>query len=495
MKRILLAGFKQETAVFNPVPTPYERFKIRRGPEILQTMRGTRTELAGALDVLEARDDIRVEPTWMAWSVSGGPVRDPDLERLIDELTAAIAAAGSADGAYLILHGAMAGQREPDPEGRVLAAAREILGAVPLVISLDLHAVLTETMLDAVDLVFPFHTYPHVDQFETGQRAAAGLLRLLTEQVKACMARIPLPMLVRGDELITATGLFGDAILRCRQVEAGDQGLAAGVLIGNPFTDVPELRTNVLVYTDSDQALANRTATQIASFIWQHRHRLQAPLISIPEALELASRTAGLTVFSDAADATSSGAPGDSNAILRALLDSTYNRAALFALVDAPAVARAFAAGVGNTAEFSLGGSLDRARHQPLCCTAYVKALTDGRFYYSDGTPESAGRTAVLVIRGHVYLVLTERPVHIMDRSLYEAHGLPPADFNLVVVKSPNGFRPHYEHLAARIVPVDAPGATSANLRSLPYRHCPRPMFPLDSDAEACFAVRTGKNP
>jgi hypothetical protein len=32
------------------------------------------------------------------------------------------------------------------------------------------------------------------------------------------------------------------------------------------------------------------------------------------------------------------------------------------------------------------------------------------------------------------------------------------------------------------MIDVDAPGSTSANLRSLRHTHCPRPMFPLDDN-------------
>ena len=43
--------------------------------------------------------------------------------------------------------------------------------------------------------------------------------------------------------------------------------------------------------------------------------------------------------------------------------------------------------------------------------------------------------------------------------------------------------------IAPRIVPVDAPGSTSANLRTLPYRHCPRPIFPLDAESDVAGAL------
>jgi microcystin degradation protein MlrC len=77
----------------------------------------------------------------------------------------------------------------------------------------------------------------------------------------------------------------------------------------------------------------------------------------------------------------------------------------------------------------------------------------------------------------------------VVGRKVFESHGLDPRDFDVVVVKSPNGFRTWYESIAARIVPVDVPGSTSANLRSLPFEHCVRPIFPLDDDVEPGFPL------
>ena len=81
---------------------------------------------------------------------------------------------------------------------------------------------------------------------------------------------------------------------------------------------------------------------------------------------------------------------------------------------------------------------------------------------------------------GQFFVLVTQRPVFVVGQRVFTEHGLDPRDFDIVVVKSPNGFRTYYESIAARIVPVDVPGATSANLRSLPFKHCVRPIFPLD---------------
>ena len=72
----------------------------------------------------------------------------------------------------------------------------------------------------------------------------------------------------------------------------------------------------------------------------------------------------------------------------------------------------------------------------------------------------------------------------LYDRALFLAHGQDPRRFDLVVVKSPH-CEPHmYSDWCGRLINVDGPGATSANLRSLGHAECARPVFPLDKGVE-----------
>lgn len=490
-RRVLLACFIQETSSFNPLPMPYDDFHVYRGDDMRRVLSGTNTEVAGAIDALGTAGAEAV-CTMAAWSGSGGPVIEADLQRLLSELEAAIRDAGPCDGVCLLMHGAMSGQSEIDPEGALAERVRAVVGDVPIVISMDLHGVLTDRMVANAQAILPFHTYPHTDMADTGRRAANAMLALL-DGAQPHIERIRLPMLVRGDELLTATGLFGEAIRRCQALEQQPFGLGAGVLIGNPFTDVPDLRSNVVLTVDGrdPQAVeqARTEALVIARFMWGHRDRLQAPLTSLPDAMQIARDTDGLTVFSDAADATSSGASGDSNHILRGLLENDFPKRALLTLVDAPAVDAALRAGVGQRVTLQVGGSLDPARHPPLEVDAYIRSTHDGEFIYEEGTPAHAGRCAVIIVGQAIHVVLTERHVNVMGRRLFLTHGLDPVEFDLVSMKSPNGFRTHYESIATRIVPVDVPGSTSANLKSLPYQRCPRPIFPLDAEADVLGAL------
>jgi microcystin degradation protein MlrC len=486
MVKILVAECKQESSSFNPVLSHYEDFSIAAGEDVLARHAGVKSEMAGALSVFGARADVRVVPAYSARSItSGGELDAAGFDRIAREFLDRVRAAGPVDAVYYSLHGAMVARNEDDTEGYLLAETRKIVGdTIPIVVSLDLHGILTDRMLQHADAVVMYHTYPHVDFSETGERAARLLLRIIAGEVTPVTAVVTIPALVRGDELITATGLLGGFIRQAQAIERNPGGLVAGMFIGNPFTDVPGLCSRSVVVTDGDAARAEREALALAEGFWKVRERMQQPLVSLEAAARLAATTAGTVILTDAADATSSGAPGDSNAILRALVETGYPKRLLAPLVDPPAVQAAVAAGVGNPVAIRVGGALDPDRHRPLPVSGRVRMLSDGRFRSeSHGDIWNAGPTAVL--EGETFtLVLTSRAVSLYDRSLFLAHGQDPSRFDAVVVKSPHCQERFYKAWAAAMVNVDAPGATSANLKSLGHTRCLRPIFPLDVHVE-----------
>ena len=118
---------------------------------------------------------------------------------------------------------------------------------------------------------------------------------------------------------------------------------------------------------DGDEAAAQDQAIELANLFWKHHEKMQVPLTSLAESVRLAKEVAaGTVVMMDAADATSSGASGDSNAILREVLAQEYRGRVLAPIVDPAAVRQAFAAGVGATIRTRLGGAVDTRRFQPL---------------------------------------------------------------------------------------------------------------------------------
>jgi microcystin degradation protein MlrC len=163
--KILVAECKQEISSFNPVLSRYEDFEIEAGEPILNYHRGLNTELTGALDVFRAQAGIEIVPAYSVRAItSGGPTAQADYERIIGDFVQALRAAPPVDAVYFSLHGAMASELEPDPEGYLLQETRKIVGPqTPIVASFDLHGILTERILENADAIVAFHTYPHVD--------------------------------------------------------------------------------------------------------------------------------------------------------------------------------------------------------------------------------------------------------------------------------------------------------------------------------------------
>lgn len=488
--RILMAECMQEISSFNPLPSEYENFTIEREAAFVRRP-NVNTAIVGALGVFAEHGGVTVVPTISARAGSAGILSADGWRRLSTEWLASVTAVtpDAVDGIYISLHGAMGAVGEPDPEGWLLEQVRAHFGpAIPIVISLDLHGILTERMLSQVNGLTIYHTYPHVDFADTGQRAARLLLYIMTRGLKPVIARVKVPLLARGDECITKTGWFGDVIGEARLLERTGKVLAAGVMIGNPFTDAPELCTQAVVVVERDADLAAQEAARLANAMWAGRHRLVGKLVPVEKAVALAKTIKGTVAFTDAADATSSGASGDSNALIRALKEGRYLGSVLAQIVDPEAAAKAHAAGVGATISTTLGGRLDPGRFIPFPVTAVVESLSRGRGRLETmGMPLDAGATAVLTFDNFTIVVMS-RTVSLFDRAMYYSNGLNPVDFDLVIVKSPHTEYHMYDQWVAKNFNVDAPGATSANLPTLGHRLCARPMFPLEPHAEFVVA-------
>ena len=93
------------------------------------------------------------------------------------------------------------------------------------------------------------------------------------------------------------------------------------------------------------------------------------------------------------------------------------------------------------------------------------------------------GPTAVLR-SGNLTVVVTTGTVMLVDRALFFKVGLDPKDFHSTIVKSPHCEPAFFDDWVEANFNVDAPGATSANLKTLGHTICDRPMYPLEEDTE-----------
>lgn len=488
--RIGIGQLWQETNTFNPLATTrrdFEEFGVLRGPELVREMSQT-NELGGFIQSLRAWQEppeivglVRL-PAWP----SGRVTRDT-FNWLLAEFLSAVRTAGPLDGILLALHGALVAEDHPDVEGDVLEAVRREIGPkCPLVATLDLHANTTERMVRNADALVVFHTAPHIDVFETGVRGAIVLRRMLFDDVRPVTYFQKLPLVVPAERANTQDPESVSYKFRQRleALERLPNILSAALTTVQPWLDIPDLGSAVLVTAAGEDAAAEQACGDLAQEVWDRRREYLPDLMPVEEAVRAAhENTHGLVVISDAADATTSGAPGDSTWVLAELLKYDWPRGALVTLVAPEAVVAMAQAGVGEKLSLPLGGRRDSKHSSPLLLEVQVERLFDARFILSGHLAKNLaidmGPSAVARV-GDVRIVITSRSGPHFSPDLFLAAGIDPFAAGVLVAKSPCGFRAAYANCAERIVLAKAPGCARSDFWNYEYWNIPRPLWPWD---------------
>ncbi|HWG48001.1 MAG TPA: M81 family metallopeptidase [Gemmataceae bacterium] len=492
--RIAIGQLWQETNTFNPIPTTrldFEQFGIVRGTELVEQMADT-NELGGFIQSLRLwpeRPQIAGLVRLPAWP--SGTATAETFAWLCQEMTDALRRVLPVDAVLLALHGALVADQAPDVEGEILQALRERIGSdVPLVVTLDLHANITERMVRHADALVLYHTAPHLDVFETGQRGAAVLRRILVDGARPITAFQKLPLVVPAERANTQDAASVSYALRERlqEWERDPRILCAGLATVQPWLDIPDLGSSVVIVTDGDAELARSVCGEIAEEVWRRRRDYLPELVSVADGVRAAyENPQGLTVLSDSADATTSGAPGDSNWVLRELLNYDWPRPALVTLVDPGVVEMAHQRGIGAELTTTLGGKRDRRFSQPLTVTARVHHLFDAQFILSGhiarNMPIDMGPSVILRC-GQVHVIATTRSGPHFAPQLFQTAGLDPFVASVLVAKSPCGFRAAYEQYARKILVVRAPGCAPSDFWNYDYHRISRPLWPWDEIEE-----------
>ena len=490
--RISIGGFKQETNTFANVPTTIESFRdfhLWYGADVVQNMRSTNTEVAGFIDVCEEAK-FEMLPTLSGFAISGAPLTRECYAGLLDDLIERISHTRPFDGVLLSLHGAMVAEGEDDADGATLEAVRRIIGPnVPLIATMDLHGNVTRRCIENSDAIVGFRTSPHIDQRETGRRAATLLARWLAGDVRPTMDWCKIPMVTPASTHVhNLPGPFQRLMDAGRAIEASD-ALAATAFTVQPWLDIPEFGFATVVVTDNDPVYARRLARDMARQAWDERLAfmdidLVQPDLAIRRAL---ARPDGPVVLSDLADGTGAGSPGDATSVIESLLAANPPKTALVNVCDPEVAAAAARIGVGGEIDAPVGGKRDHVYNRPVRFAGTVELARTASFEFGaggyTGVSMDMGLSAVLRC-GHVHLLVTSKPVMTIDPALYRAVGLEPLAAQIVVVKSHIHFRAGYKDIAREIILLDSPGMSSDHLTQLDFRRIPRPMFPFDRELE-----------
>lgn len=487
--RAVIAMMHHETNTFSPVPTPLARFgspDVPTGREVYRRFKGTGTGLGAFLDAAEAAG-MEIQTPIAGNAAPSGPVESVAYDQMCDAICAAIVK--GCDVCFLDLHGAMVTESTDDGEGSLLKRIRQIAPGLPIAVSLDLHANLTDEIVRNCTVLVGYKTYPHLDMYETGAHAARIMLRALKGAVKPVMSWGQRPILAQTLRMGHDDRPMGPLLTQARAEEANGL-LAASVFGGFPLADILHAGLSVVTVADGSHSAAEAACERLLSAAWQEKtewiFRSEPLAASITRAKSL---TGGPVILLDHADNAASGGTQDVMAVLREALDQGLQDIAMFGVCDPEAVVAMEAAGVGKEISLGLGGKADMPAiamtGQPLHLTGRVRAITDGNFPITvpmgRGTIASMGKTAVFDT-GQAQIVVCSRHTEPYDPGCFRSVGIEPTAKRYLILKSRIHYRAGFRAITKHEIPCNGIGVTSSDNRLFAFKKVRRPIYPLDPD-------------
>ena len=496
MKRVLTGRFMHETNTFSVQKTDmamWRRRDFHRDNEIPAAFRGTRSALGATFEAADKYGWTLIHPI-SANANPSGTVTDDAFEQIGGMMLKAAREQRPVDGVLLHLHGAMVVDSYEDGEGELLARLRRILGPdVPIVVTLDLHANVTQAMADNASALIAFRTYPHIDQYERAWQGAELLERAMNGEVKPRTVIARRPMIYGLDRGRTQKGPMAELIARGEALENSGEALVVSICAGFSRANIRDVGPSVTVTFDERAAStttappAQETAEAFMDYAWQTREYESFELLSVAEAVARCKEGKPgdkPLVVADYTDNPGGGGYGDATAFLKGLVDSGVERVAFHAICDPEAVAEGMRAGVGMKTTIAIGGKTDpRMGGGPLSLTGEVTHLSNGKFIawgpMGGGVERDYGPSMVFRVGG-IDIICISNNGQAVDLGQFTSLGIDPTRYTTVCVKSMQHFRAAFEPIAREVILVDTGALCSELYTPELFDKVRRPVWPLD---------------
>ena len=494
MKRVLTGRFMHETNTFSVQKTDmalWRRRDFHRDNEIPAAFRGTRSALGATFEAADKFGWTLIHPI-SANANPSGIVTDDAFEQIGGMMLEAAGRQKPIDGVLLHLHGAMVVDSYEDGEGELLARLRRILGSdVPIVVTLDLHANVTQLMADNASALIAFRTYPHVDQYERAWQGAELLERAMNGEVKPRTVIARRPMIYGLDRGRHQKGPMAELIGRGEALEKSGEALVVSICAGFSRANIRDVGPSVTVTVDTSRGdtrpLGQAVAEEYMDYAWETRDYESFKLLPVAEAVARAK--AGKPgdkplVVADYTDNPGGGGYGDATAFLKGLVEAGVERVAFHAICDPEAVMAGMRAGVGMRTTIALGGKTDPAMGGgPLSLTGEVTHLTNGKFIaygpMGGGLERDYGPSMVFRV-GSIDIIAITNNGQAVDLAQFTSLGIDPTRYTTVCVKSMQHFRAAFEPIAREVILVDTGALCSEHYTSELFDKVRRPVWPLD---------------
>lgn len=484
MATIAIGGIMHESNTFSTVATDIDAFSQSIGDNLIDKWKDTHHEMGGFIECMSYQK-YRMHPTLMASATPAGPVTDSAFEQLTNFLIDQLKSIPDLNGILLALHGAMVVESYPDGDGEILKRLRDNFGeSIPIVVTLDHHANVSQQMVDKSTALVIYKTNPHIDQRQRGIQAAELMVKILDGVVSPTQALAKPPMMLNILYQNTSAAPMNPILDEAKRLESQDNILVTNAAAGYPYADVYEVGPSFVVVTDNNMQIAQKEADRLSDMLWDEHKNLPLNLPDAENAVKQAIESKNHPVILvEMGDNIGGGSPGNSTFILSELVKQNA-LGYVVVICDPECVQSCVQVGVGNKVSLQVGGKADNQHGEPVSIQGTIRSIHDGHFIETE--PRHGGQrnhhqglTAVVAVDDSLVVLTSKRQTPFSLHQLYSL-GIDPERVRMIVVKAAIAYRAAYEPIAGKIIEVDTPGLTAVNPLHFTYKNVRRPLFPLD---------------
>lgn len=494
--RIAIGTFLHESHGFSNDITDIEIMKtnmFQDKDEIIDLQRGTIVcggSLGGYVDYAEAHG-WDIVPTFVAAAYPAGPVTKDTYEyvkkKMLDNLRGE-----EVDAVLLHLHGAAVVEGYDDAEGDLLSAIRDLVGEdIPIMTILDLHANVSDLMVDKSNAIYAYDTYPHEDAHEREEEVCELLEKVVAGEVKPTSYRGQPPILFPAMFTTTNDGPMKKLREKAVEWEQNEKVVNVSVFAGFYGSDKYEAGPSIVVITNDDPELAESVAKDMVDYMWELKDDFFLPMTPIDETIETIRNTPGLWAVIDECDDPMGGGASDGTFILQKFLESDIRPGGVSYIRDPEIVKAAKEAGVGGRVQGLLGGKVDDKHGEPVEIDATVVGLFNKKIpreFYDPNTLQDIGEVAILDQDG-IKIVVTELKANSENIVIFQYFDVDISDMRFLILKgSGEAYKVAYGQYEVKpdaYITPESIGITNPDVTKIgDFKKLRRPLIPFDENVE-----------
>lgn len=493
--RVIVSGLFHEANAFSPVNTPMSSFHTvpKIGLSKSELKKGEWLGYADFIEAVESTGDVPL-PCFYAYAQPSAPANSGTYNALLNQLLQSVEDAGQCDAVLLFLHGAQTAENDLDCAGQITSKIRNLVGnKVAIGVVLDLHANVSELLLNSATILACCKEYPHTD-FGIVCHKIWKILKDRPNKITYSWCRAPI-----FPAATTVDGPMREFVDKMCQIEASHNILSVSAAHAFPHANVKHANAGILVYA-TEQDLSDKTSRQLAKDFYYHAKQACAssPGLNMEKTVEsvcefynkknklLAHNSVKLPlIVAERSDNPGAGGSSDSTHLLLKLKNIKIKGVGVALIHDPETVKQAFEIGKGNYGHFQIGGKSNTLAGEPLEVYAKVVSVRDNatQSMFGDSGQTTLGLSVGLVSEHFSFIVNTVRQ-QPFSSDLFKEHNINISKQNILVLKSTNHFYKSFAPLASKVIYCDGIGAASEDLAALPYTSLSRPTWPLDSDED-----------